>query len=52
MDELSYDQAIQMVLPGDSFVHPKTIQPLQENAIRLEVRSFLDPEQTGTIIKG
>jgi len=33
-------------------IHPKTIKPLQNKAIRLRVRSFLRPELPGTLICG
>ncbi|WP_332913170.1 hypothetical protein [Algoriphagus boritolerans] len=35
---------------GASVIHPKTIKPLANASIPLFVKSFLDPEATGTII--
>ena len=50
-DELSYTEAIEMTYYGASVIHPKTIKPLQNTKIPLFVKSFNDPEVTGTIIK-
>jgi aspartate kinase len=50
LDYISYLDAIELAYYGTSVIHPKTIQPLQKKGIKLQVRSFLDPSQTGTII--
>ncbi|SEG32344.1 aspartate kinase [Algoriphagus boritolerans] len=49
-DELSYREAAEMTYFGASVIHPKTIKPLANASIPLFVKSFLDPEATGTII--
>lgn len=51
IDELSYEEAVEMTYYGASVIHPKTIKPLQNKGIRLYVRSFLQPEQAGTVIR-
>lgn len=48
---LSYHEAIEMTYYGASVIHPKTIKPLQNKKIPLHVRSFLHPENRGTVIK-
>ncbi len=48
--ELSYTDAIELTYYGATIIHPKTIKPLQNKKITLAVRSFLNPEQPGTII--
>ncbi|MBX7107777.1 MAG: aspartate kinase [Chitinophagales bacterium] len=48
---LSYHEAIEMTYYGASVIHPKTIKPLQNKKIPLQVRSFLQPEKNGTVIK-
>jgi len=51
LDEISYKEAVEMTFSGAKVIHPKTIKPLHNKNIRLHVRSFLEPEGTGTIIK-
>lgn len=49
--ELSYLDAIELTYYGATVIHPKTIKPLQNKAIPLHVRSFIDSDKTGTIIQ-
>ncbi|GEM64299.1 aspartokinase [Sphingobacterium faecium NBRC 15299] len=49
--ELSYTDAIELTYYGATVIHPKTIKPLQNKNIQLNVRSFLNPEVPGTKIK-
>ncbi len=51
IDELSYHDAIELTYFGISVIHPKTIKPLQNKNIPLLVKSFLQPEEKGTVIK-
>ena len=51
LDLLSYHEAIEMTYYGASVIHPKTIKPLQNKNIPLHVRSFAQPEISGTTIK-
>jgi len=39
-----------MTYYGAKVIHPKTIQPIQNKRIKLKVRSFIDPDKTGTLI--
>jgi len=50
LHQISYEEAIELAFYGASVIHPKTIQPLQEKEIPLEVRSFLSPKKQGTIV--
>lgn len=50
LDQVSYQDAIELAYFGASVIHPKTIQPLQNKGIPLQVRSFLNPESEGTVI--
>jgi aspartate kinase len=50
LEKISYLDAIELAYYGTSVIHPKTIQPLKNKKIPLEVRSFLEPDKTGTII--
>lgn len=49
--EIDYYEAIELAYFGAKVIHPKTIKPLQNNSIPLCVKSFLNPENNGTIIK-
>jgi aspartate kinase len=51
LDEISYKEAVEMSFSGAKVIHPKTIKPLHNKNIPLLVRSFLIPEETGTVIK-
>ena len=48
--ELSYGEAIEMAFYGASVIHPKTLKPLENAEIPLRVKSFLNPEASGTTI--
>ncbi|QHL87285.1 aspartate kinase [Nibribacter ruber] len=49
-EEVAYQEAIEMAYYGASVIHPKTVQPLASKCIPLYVKSFLHPEQPGTVI--
>jgi aspartate kinase len=51
LDEISYKEAVEMSFSGAKVIHPKTIKPLHNKNIPLHVRSFLAPEEKGTVIK-
>ena len=51
LDEISYKEAVEMTFSGAKVIHPKTIKPLHNKNIPLHVRSFLAPEEKGTIVK-
>jgi aspartate kinase len=48
---MPYNEAIELAFYGASVIHPKTLQPLQGKKIALKVRSFVDFEAPGTVIK-
>jgi aspartate kinase len=50
LDRLSYREAIEMTYYGAQVIHPKTIKPLQNKNIPLYVKSFIDPDGSGTEI--
>jgi aspartate kinase len=47
---ISYREAIELAFYGASVIHPKTLQPLQGKEIPLYVKSFINPESSGTKI--
>ncbi|RNI31194.1 aspartate kinase [Rufibacter latericius] len=50
-EEIAYQEAIEMAYYGASVIHPKTVQPLAKRCIPLYVKSFLHPDQPGTVIR-
>lgn len=48
LDNISYEEAIEMAYYGASVIHPKTLQPLKQKNIPFYVKSFLDPKKAGT----
>lgn len=48
--ELSYTDAIELTYYGATVIHPKTIKPLENKNITLNVRSFVNPKESGTKI--
>lgn len=49
--KLSYREAIELSNFGAKVIHPKTIKPIQNKKIPLYVRSFLHPEERGSVIR-
>ena len=49
-DKMSYAEAIEMTYYGATVLHPKTIKPIQNRNIPLNVRSFIEPGKPGTLI--
>lgn len=50
INQISYNDAIELAYYGASVIHPKTIQPLQNKKIKLFVKSFINPQLKGTEI--
>tara|TARA_B100000780_G_C21116671_1_gene451883 strand:- start:844 stop:2121 length:1278 start_codon:yes stop_codon:yes gene_type:complete len=50
LSNISYKEAVELAYYGASVIHPKTIQPLQNKNIPLWVKSFVEPEKSGTLI--
>ncbi len=50
LNKISYREAIELAFYGASVIHPKTLQPLQGKEIPLYVKSFLNPEESGTTV--
>lgn len=51
IDEIAYNEVIEMAFYGAQIIHPKTIKPLQNNNIPLYVKCFLDKTLPGSVIK-
>lgn len=50
IEQLSYHEALEMSYYGATVIHPKTIKPLQNRSIPLQVRCFRDEHYGGTLI--
>ena len=50
ISHLNYREAIELAYYGAKVIHPKTLHPLIETKIPLVVRSFVQPELSGTTI--
>jgi len=50
LEEISYEEAIELAFYGASVIHPKTLQPLQKREIPLLVKSFYNPDEKGTVV--
>ncbi|MFY0712328.1 aspartate kinase [Seonamhaeicola sp. NFXS20] len=50
LHKISYREAIELAFYGASVIHPKTLQPIQHKEIPLHVKSFLNPQDSGTTV--
>ncbi|MGX1024393.1 aspartate kinase [Psychroflexus sp. MBR-150] len=50
LNQISYEEAIELAFYGASVIHPKTLQPLQQKEIPLFVKSFYNPKSPGTCV--
>ena len=50
LEQVAYEEAIELAFYGASVIHPKTLQPLQGKEIPLHVKSFLTPDNKGTVV--
>lgn len=50
LEQISYLDAIELAYYGASVIHPKTIKPLQNKNINLYIKSFIKPEEEGTLV--
>jgi aspartate kinase len=51
LEKISFREAIELSYYGATVIHPKTIKPLQNKEIPLYVKSFVNPEESGTMIQ-
>lgn len=50
LDNLSYEEAVEMTFYGASVIHPNTIKPIFNKGIPLHVKTFKDVSLPGTVI--
>jgi aspartate kinase len=51
LDRISFREAIELAYYGASVIHPKTIKPLQNKGIPLYIKSFINPDASGSVIQ-
>ena len=50
IEEIPYNEAIELAYYGASVIHPKTVKPIQNKNIMLDIKSFVTPEAEGSKI--
>lgn len=50
IDSISYQEAIELSYYGATIIHPKTLKPLLKRSIPLQIKSFYNPKQNGSVI--
>ena len=50
INQIPYNEAIELAYYGASVIHPKTVKPIQNKGIPLYIRSFITPESEGSVI--
>jgi aspartate kinase len=51
LEEISYKEAVEITFSGAKVIHPKTIKPLHNKNIPLHVKSFINSDEPGTVVK-
>lgn len=52
VSKLGYTEAAELAHFGAGILHPRAVEPLEDVGIPLHIRSFLDPDGTGTWVEG
>ncbi len=50
IEQIPYNEAIELAYYGASVIHPKTVKPIQNKNIKLHIKSFLNPEAEGSVV--
>lgn len=50
IEQIPYNEAIELAYYGASVIHPKTVKPIQNKSIQLQIKSFLNPEAPGSVV--
>lgn len=50
INRIPFNEAIELAYYGASVIHPKTVKPIQNKGICLNIKSFIDPEAEGSVI--
>ena len=50
INHIPFNEAIELAYYGASVIHPKTVKPIQNKGIQLNIKSFLQPDAEGSLI--
>ena len=50
IEQIPYNEAIELAYYGASVIHPKTVKPIQNKNIHLHIKSFVTPDAEGSVI--
>lgn len=50
INRIPFNEAIELAYYGASVIHPKTVKPIQNKGICLNIKSFIDPDAEGSVI--
>lgn len=50
INKIPFNEAIELAYYGASVIHPKTVKPIQNKGIQLNIKSFMDPAADGSVI--
>lgn len=50
INKIPFNEAIELAYYGASVIHPKTVKPIQNKGIQLNIKSFIDPHAEGSVI--
>ena len=50
IEQIPYNEAIELAYYGASVIHPKTVKPIQNKNIELHIKSFVTPDAPGSVI--
>ena len=50
INKIPFNEAIELAYYGASVIHPKTVKPIQNKGICLNIKSFIDPTAEGSVI--
>lgn len=50
IEQIPYNEAIELAYYGASVIHPKTVKPIQNKNIPLYIRSFITPDSEGSSV--
>lgn len=50
INKIPFNEAIELAYYGASVIHPKTVKPIQNKGIQLNIKSFLNPSAAGSVI--
>lgn len=50
IQQIPYNEAIELAYYGASVIHPKTVKPIQNKNVELHIRSFIQPDEAGSVV--